>query len=112
MVTGLSVLNARLTPNVGLTPAGWANFQNSARWKASVTCPVPIEVPPHFQDWATTIGDFCVRVSALAPESQLSILVGSQVSPFENFMISGTISAFTVVTGLATLIAGFLPTIV
>ena len=59
-----------------------------------------------------TIGEFCVRVSALAPESQLSALVGSQVSPFENFMITGTMSALTVVDALLTLIAGFLPTIV
>ncbi len=37
MVTAGSVLNASLTWNPGLTPLGWANFQNSARWKASVT---------------------------------------------------------------------------
>ncbi len=51
MVMAVSVLNARLTANVGLIPVGWAYFQNSARWKASVTCPVPIAVPPHVQDW-------------------------------------------------------------
>src|SRR6516165_6471592 len=111
MVTGASVLNASFTPNVGLIPVGWANFQNSARWKALVTCVVPIEVPPNVWALALTIGEFCVRASALAPGSQLSALVGSQVWP-PNFMISGTISACTVVDGLATWIAGFLPTIV
>ncbi len=72
---------------------------------------VPIAVPPKLWAWATTIGDFCVRVSALAPASQLSTLVGSQVWP-ANFMTSGTISAVTVVDGLVTWTAGFLPTIV
>src|ERR1700732_2406848 len=74
MVTGLSVFHARLTANVGLIPVGWAYFQNSARWKASVTWPVPIAVPPHVQDWLLTIGEFCVRLSGLAPGSQLSVL--------------------------------------
>jgi hypothetical protein len=74
-------------------------------------CPVPIDVLPNFHAWLTMTGDFCVRASALAPGSQLSTLVGSQVWP-ANFMISGTISALTVVAGLLTLIAGFLPTIV
>ena len=73
---------------------------------------MPIEVPPHEWALALTIGEFFVRVSALAPASQLSAFVGFHVSPFENFMISGTISAFTVVAGLVTLVAGFLPTIV
>ncbi len=95
-----------------MIPLGWASFQNSARWKALVTCTLPTEVPPNEWAWALTIGEFCTRASALAPASQLSALVGFQVSPFENFMISGTISAFTVVDGLVTLVAGFLPTIV
>src|SRR6516165_6524272 len=111
-VTGLSVVIFSLTAKPGLMPAGWAYFQNAARWKASVTCPVPIGVPPHVQAWLLKIGEFCVRVSALAPESQLSVLVGSQVSPLENFMMSGTISALTLDAGLLVLITGFLPTIV
>ena len=111
MVTGLSVLNASFTPKLGLIPVGWAYFQNSARWKALVTCTVPTEVPPNLVSLVLTIGEFCVRASALAPGSQLSTLVGSQVWP-PNFMISGTISALTVVDALVTLIAGFLPTIV
>src|SRR6516225_1040861 len=110
MVIALSVFSDSLTWKPGLIPVGWADFQNSARWKASVYCPVPTDVLPNFQDWLTKIGDFCVRASALAPGSQLSTLAGFQVSPFENFMITGTISALTVVDGLLTFLAGFLPT--
>src|SRR5579859_3383078 len=108
-VTGLRVVTCRLMPNLGLMPPGLAYFQNSARWKASVTCPVPIFVPPHVQDWLLKIGEFWVRVSAGAPASQLSFLVGSQVSPLENFTISGTSSVLMVDAGLATFFAGFLP---
>jgi hypothetical protein len=107
-----SVVTVSLLWNPGLIPVGLANFQNSARWKASMYCPVPIDVPPNFQDWLTKTGDFCVRASALAPGSQLSTLVGFQLSPFENFMITGMSTALTVVDGLVTWIAGFLPTIV
>src|SRR5690349_5234298 len=112
MVTALSVVSDSLTWKPGLIPLALANFQNSARWKASMYCPVPIDVPPNFQGWLTKTGDFCVRVSALAPGSQLSTLAGFQVSPFENFMITGMSTALTVVDGLVTWIAGFLPTIV
>ena len=112
MVIAGSVLTVSLSWKLGLIPVGLAYFQNSARWKASMYCPVPIDVLPNFHDWLTTTGDFCVRASALAPGSQLSALVGFQVSPFENLMFNGTMTALTVVAGLATLIAGFLPTIV
>src|SRR5215470_162700 len=112
MVTAGSVFTDSLTWKPGLIPVGLANFQNSARWKASTYCPVPTDVLPNFHDWLTTTGEFFVRASALAPGSQLSALVGFQLRPSENFMISGTISALTVVAGLLTLIAGFLPTIV
>src|SRR5258708_3828055 len=101
MVTALSVFTDRLSPNVGLIPPGLANFQNSERWKASMYCPVPIDVLPNFHAWLATTGDFCVRVSALAPASQLSTLVGSQVWP-ANFRTSGTILALTVVDALLT----------
>src|SRR6516162_542341 len=112
MVIALSVFSDSLTWKPGLIPVGWADFQNSARWKASVYCPVPTDVLPNFQDWLTKIGDFRVRASALAPGSQLSTLVGFQLVPPENFMITGTSTAVTVVDGLVALIAGFLPTIV
>src|SRR5215472_17006879 len=112
IVTGLRVLKFSVTPNLGLMPPGLANFQKSASWKALVTWTVPIFVPPNVKLAFLTIGEFCTRVSALAPESQLSFLVGSQVSPLENFMTSGTISAVMVDAGLLVLIAGFLPTIV
>src|SRR5215469_8901227 len=110
-VTALCVVTDRLMPNVGLMAPGLVYFQNSARWNASVYCPVPIAVPPQVQDWLLTIGEFCVRVSALAPESQQSILVGSQVSPLVNFITSGTSTTLTVDAGLVTLIDGFLPAI-
>src|SRR6266496_1014744 len=86
MVIAESVFTDSLTWKPGLIPLGLANFQNSARWKASMYCPVPTDVLPNFQDWLTRTGDFCVRASALAPGSQLSALVGFQLSPFENFM--------------------------
>src|SRR5947209_5772782 len=75
MVTGASVLNASVTWKFGLIAVGLANFQNSARWKASTTCVVPSAVPPYVWALALTIGEFCVRASALAPGSQLSTLV-------------------------------------
>src|SRR5215475_3903547 len=66
MVIAGSVLNASLTPKLGLIPVGLANFQNSARWKALVTCTVPIETPPNLVSLVLTIGEFCVRASGLA----------------------------------------------
>src|SRR5690348_9492104 len=80
MVIGASFLTVRLTANPGLIPVGFAYFQNSARWKASVTWPVPIGVPPQVQGWLTNRGDCRVRVVALAPGSQLSILFGLKVA--------------------------------
>src|SRR5260370_18957165 len=73
MVIAASVLTDRESPNVGLIPVGWAYFQNSARWKASMYCPVPIDVLPNFHDWLTMTGDFCVRARGVAPVSQLSV---------------------------------------
>src|SRR5215472_6009779 len=110
-VIALCVVTARLMPNVGLMPVGFAYFQNSARWKASVICPVPIAVPPQVQDWLLTIGEFCVRVSALAPESHESILVGFHKVELLNFMTSGTSNTLTVDAGLVTLMDGFRPAI-
>src|SRR5215467_11817003 len=69
IVTGLSVFRDSVTPNLGLIPVGLANFQNSARWKALVTCVVPIETPPNLVSLVLTIGEFCVRASGLAPGS-------------------------------------------
>src|SRR5215467_10699551 len=113
IVTGLSVFRDSVTPNLGLIPVGLANFQNSARWKALVTCVVPIFVPPKVKEAFLKIGEFCVRVSALAPESQLSFLVGLKVPPPPwRLMITGTRSVVMVDAGLLTLIAGFLPAIV
>ena len=72
---------------------------------------MPIFVPPQVQVWLLKIGEFCVRVSALAPESQLSFLAGFQVSPFVKVMTSGTSKTLMVDAGLAALTAGFLPAI-